>query len=160
MLVPAAVVKNLNIAMVEINEMLMQKYFKSVVTSIILLLGTVLLTAQSEVVRSAEIDRMLAVFAAKNKSQQTIKAWRIQVVAVSDRREMENEKSRFENIYPTMHLEWIYDNPYYILKLRDAAFKEKLDALNLLHRIKHRYPAALLVLDDVKPENVFSNPDL
>jgi hypothetical protein len=140
--------------------MMIQKYFRTVLTPVILLFGVVLMTAQSEVIRSPEIDRMLAVFAAKNKSQETIKAWRIQVVAVSDRREMENEKSRFENIYPTMRLEWIYDNPYYILKLRDAAYKEKLDALNLLHRIKHRYPAALLVLDDVKPEKVFSNPDL
>ncbi|MBK8502121.1 MAG: SPOR domain-containing protein [Saprospiraceae bacterium] len=146
--------------MVEINRMMMQKNLRSVITLSILLLGTGLLTAQSVVLRSTEIDRMLAVYAAKNKSQETIKAWRIQVVAVSDRREMENEKSRFESIYPSMRLEWVYDNPYYILKLRDAAFKEKLDALNLLHRIKHKYPAALLVIDDVKPEKVFSNPDL
>ena len=116
--------------------------------------------AECRLYEAPKSTECLRVFAAKNKSQETIKAWRIQVVAVSDRREMENEKSRFENIYPTMRLEWIYDNPYYILKLRDAAFKEKLDALNLLHRIKHRYPAALVVLDDVKPEKVFSNPDL
>lgn len=115
--------------------------------------------AQSEVVINPTIQQMLSNFAAKNKAQETIRAWRIQVAALSDRREMENEKTRFENIYPYMELEWTYDNPYYILKLRDAAFKDKLTAYNLLHRIKQRYPSALLVLDDVKPEKVLNNPD-
>jgi hypothetical protein len=115
--------------------------------------------AQNEVTLSPEIDRMLTIFASRNKSQETVKAWRIQLAAFSDRREMENEKSRFQNIYPQMQLEWNYDNPYYILKLKNAAFKEKLDALNLLHRIKSRYPSALLVLDDVKLEEVLNNPN-
>lgn len=117
------------------------------------------LGAQNEIIMSASVQQMLNTFAARNKGQETIKAWRIQVAAVSDRRDMENEKTRFENIYPDLRLEWIYDNPYYILKLRDAAFKEKLEAYNLLHRIKRRYPSALLVLDDVKPEKVLNNPD-
>lgn len=116
------------------------------------------LPAQSEVVLSGPLQQMLSTFAAKNKEQETIKAWRIQVAAVSDRREMESEKSRFENIFPDMELEWTYDNPYYLLKLREAAFKDKLAAYNLLHRIKRRYPSALLVLDDVKPEKVLNNP--
>ncbi len=113
--------------------------------------------AQNEVRLSTEIDQMLTVFATKNKNQETIKAWRIQLAALSDRREMEIEKSRFENVYPYLELEWIYDNPYYILKLKNAAFKEKLHALNLLHRIKLRYSSALLVLDDVTPEKLLYN---
>ncbi|MCB0686065.1 MAG: hypothetical protein KDC53_06060 [Saprospiraceae bacterium] len=119
--------------------------------------GTVL-EAQNEVIMSPTIQKMLNTFATKNKSQATIKAWRIQVTAVSDRRDMENEKTRFENIFPNLRLEWTFDNPYYILKLRDAAFKEKLEAYNLLHRVKRRYPSALLVLDDVEPEKVLYNP--
>jgi len=123
-------------------------------------ISSLLVTAQSTVSKSPEVERMLDVFASRNKNQETIRAWRIQIAALSDRREMENEKTRFENLYPYMPLEWEFDNPYYILKLRDAAFKEKLKALNLLHRIKRRYPSALLVLDDVKREKILKSSSI
>jgi hypothetical protein len=113
--------------------------------------------AQNVINLSPSIEKMLAVYEAKNKSQETIKAWRIQVAALSDRREMENEKARFENIFPYYKLEWLHDNPYYILKIKDAAFKEKLDALTLLHLIKRGYPSALVILDDVKPEKILNS---
>ena len=105
----------------------------------LLIASILLLPAQSVVVKSPEVERMLALYAQKNKSQETIKAWRIQIAALSDRREMESEKIRFENIFPYYRLEWIHDNPYYILKIKDAVFKQKLDALTLLHRVKRRY---------------------
>ena len=155
-LVHAEVVRNINTAMAELNRKFMNRLW---LLCLVISLVSETLKAQSEVILSPSVADMLATFATKNKSQETIKAWRIQVAAVSDRRDMENEKSRFENIYPNLRLEWIYDNPYYILKLRDAAFKERLQAYNLLHRIKRRYPSAILVLDDVKPEKVLNNPN-
>ena len=72
------------------------------------------------------------------------------MAAMTERRSMENEKVRFENLYPIYRLEWTYDNPYYLLKIRGRAYREKLDALHLLHQIKDRFPSAILVLDDVK----------
>lgn len=125
----------------------------------LILTVTVMMTGQAQNVidLSPNIEKMLSIYAAKNKSQETIKAWRIQVAALSDRREMENEKTRFENIFPYYEVEWLHDNPYYILKIKDAAFKDKLDALTLLHRIKRRYPSALVILDDVKPEKILNS---
>ena len=113
--------------------------------------------AQSSLNEDPDVSRMLQVYASLNKSRTTVKAWRIQVVASSDRRKVESEKQRFENIYPYLRLELVHDNPYYIIKIRDAAFREKIDALHLLHRIKRRYPAAILVLDDVKPEKLLTS---
>jgi len=86
-----------------------------------------------------------------------VKAWRIQVLASGDRRKVESEKERFENIYPYYRLELVHDNPYYIIKIRDVAYREKIDALHLLHQIKRRYPAAILVLDDVKPQKLLTS---
>ena len=105
------------------------------------------------------ISRMLEAFAEKNKSQEKVKAWTIQVLARSDRRAVENEKVRFEKLYPYLKVEWIHDDPYYILKIRDVFFKEKMDALHLLHRIKRRYPSAILVLDDVRPEKLLNSTE-
>ena len=114
-------------------------------------------TAQGTIQEDPAITRMLDLYALKNKSRTAVKAWKIQVAASSDRRKMENEKDRFGNIYPYLRLELVHDNPYYILKLRDIAYREKIDALHLLHRIKRRYPAAILVLDDVKPETLLTS---
>lgn len=119
--------------------------------------GQMVLAQNSTIVKSASVEQMLNIYAAKNKSQETVRAWKIQVGAFNDRREMEREKSRFENIFPYHRLEWIYDNPYYILKMKDAAFKEKIEALSLLHRIKRRHPSAILILDDVNRKSIFNS---
>ena len=108
--------------------------------------------AQGSLSEEPGVTRMLQEYAARNKSRSTVKAWRIQVAASSNRRRIENEQERFENIYPYYRLELVHDNPYYIIKIRDVAYREKIDALHLLHRIKRRYPSAILVLDDVKPQ--------
>ncbi|NND34525.1 MAG: SPOR domain-containing protein [Saprospiraceae bacterium] len=142
---------------------MMEKYqmhalFKKLLLLTFFFACVVLLPAQNVIIKSPELEHMLALYAQRNKNQETIKAWRIQVAALSDRREMEKEKIRFENIFPYYRLEWIHDNPYYILKIKDAVFKQKLDALTLLHRIKRRYPSALVILDDVKPDKIL-NPN-
>ncbi len=119
--------------------------------------GTVAGFTQNSVTTTPQVDRLLSIYASKNKKKDKVKAWRIQIAALSDRRMMETEKTRFENIYPNIRLEWIHDNPYYILKIKDAVFKDKLDALRLLHRIKRRYQSAILVLDDVEPDEILNN---
>ena len=139
------------------NSQQYKQLMKIALLSFLSVWGLALVSAQNVLTKSPELERMLSVYAQKNKSQETIKAWRIQVAALSDRREMEKEKTRFENIFPYYRLEWIYDNPYYILKVKDATFKQKLDALNLLHRIKRRYPSALLILDDVKRDKILNS---
>jgi hypothetical protein len=117
------------------------------------------LYGQAQIDEPAAISRMLNAYAEKNKSQEKVKAWRIQVLATSDRRAIEKEKIRFENLYPYLRLEWIHDNPYYILKIKDVAYGRKMDALHLLHRIKDRYPSAILVLDDVLSVQLLNSPD-
>ncbi len=120
-----------------------------------LLVIPVMSWCQHTVHENPSVERMLHTYAQKNKAQEKVRAWRIQLAAMTERRSMENEKARFENIYPYYRLEWTFDNPYYILKLKGRAFREKLDALHILHRLKDRYPSAILVLDDVKRQDLF-----
>lgn len=147
--VPVAAVKNLNIVMVESKI----KYLILAFTVV----GSMSGMAQNSIQEDPDISRMLSAYAAKNKQQETVKAWRIQVAAGSDRRVIENEQRRFENIYPSLGLELLHDNPYYILKIQDRAYRSKVDALALLHRIKSRYPSAILVLDDVRTEKLLNS---
>ncbi len=150
----AAAERNTNTVMVE------SRFIRPVFFVVVFIIASAsALCAQSlhTIEEEPSITRMLQVYTNKFKAIENVRAWRIQVAAVTDRREMEQEKSRFERLFPYLRLDWEHDNPYYILTIRDVAFQEKLDALHLLHKIKDRYPSAILVLDDVKPDQL-SNP--
>ena len=124
------------------------------------LTSIITVSAQSgHINEESSITRMMKIYANKYKSIDKVKAWRIQVAALIDRRDMEKEKIRFENVFPYHRLVWKHDNPYYILTISDVAYLEKLDALHLLHKIKNRYPSAILVLDDVRPEQLLDQSD-
>ena len=141
------VVRNTSIVMGESNRFLKGAFL------VICFWGTLITVhAQGSLSEDPGVSRMLQEYANRHKSRSTVKAWRIQVAASSNRRRIESEKERFENIYPYYRLELVHDNPYYIIKIRDIAYREKIDALHLLHQIKRRYPSAILVLDDVKPQ--------
>jgi len=124
------------------------------------LCGASALQAQNSLHEPAEITRMIEAFQAKYKSQETVKAWKIQIAASSDRREIERQKARFENLFPYYRLEWVHDNPYYILKMKDLVFARKIDALHLLHEIKnrHNFPA-ILILDDIDRQKLLVADD-
>ncbi len=127
-----------------------------VIFFVLALMGMFICDAMSQSVVNEEpaLERMLEVYAQKNKSQAQVKAWRIQIGAMTDRREMEAELERFENVFPYYNLEWTYDNPYYLLKLKNRAYKYKLDALTILHELKDEYPSAIVILDDVPREDL------
>ena len=149
----AGVAKNSSTVMEESNHWKLGALIRCYLYA--LLLGTPLLgLSQHSIQEDASVERMLQVYAQKNKAQETVRAWRIQLAAMTERRSMENEKVRFENLYPYHRLEWTYDNPYYLLKIRGRAYEDKLDALHLLHQLKNRFPSAILILDDVKREDL------
>lgn len=123
---------------------------------LLLVMGLVYRTqAQSTVAEPPALTQMIQAFTSSNKSKQTTKAWTIQVAVSSDRRAVERERGRFGRVFPQHRLEWVHDDPYYILKMKDIAFARKVDAMHLLHQIKRRYTSsAILVLEDVSPEEL------
>jgi hypothetical protein len=109
---------------------------------------------QHQIEENPAVESMLQTLARQNKARETVKAWRVQIAAMTDRRKMETEMTRFRNLYPYYSREWIYDNPYYLLKLKGKAYVKKLDALTVLHELKDEYPSAIVVLDDIKREDL------
>ncbi|MBX2815613.1 MAG: hypothetical protein KTR24_06440 [Saprospiraceae bacterium] len=115
-------------------------------------------SGQSSIQEPAALSRMIQQYTFKNKEVTTTKAWTIQVAVSTDRREVERERGRFGRIFPQHRLEWVHDDPYYLLKMKDIAFVQKRDALHLLHEIKDRYrSSAILVLEDVPPEKLLQS---
>ena len=79
--------------------------------------------------------------------------WRIQILATTDRQNMESALRQFRNLYPSIPVDWLHTKPYY--KVRAGAFTTKRDALRTLYILKADYPGAYPVQDNqIKPEEL------
>lgn len=62
-----------------------------------------------------------------NRSNPRIDGWRVQIMASTDRLQVEEGRNRFRQLYPEVTADLIQEKPYY--KLRVGAFRTKLEAL-------------------------------
>jgi len=86
------------------------------------------------------VDKMMTRYAEINKMKTEVAGWRIQLVATTDRRKLEATKDAFMRNYPNIPIDWEHAKPYY--RLRAGAFRTKLEAIRVLHRLKKDYPSA------------------
>ena len=111
-----------------------------------------LMQAQGVINEKAEpkVPDLMKRFTENNKSATTIKGWRIQILATTDRDKMETALRQFESLYPNIPVDWVHAKPYY--KIRAGAFTAKRDALQTLYILKPDYPTAYPVQDnEIKP---------
>ena len=100
-----------------------------------------------------KVAQLMQRFVDQNKSQTTLNGWRIQLLATNDRQNMENALRRFENLYPSIPVDWLHAKPYY--KIRAGAFANKREALRTLYILKTDYPGAYPVQDNqIRPEEL------
>ncbi len=74
-----------------------------------------------------------------NRSTPRIEGWRVQLMATTDRTQVEEGRNRFRQLYPEVAADWIQEKPYY--KLRVGAFRSKLEALGFIATLVE-YPSA------------------
>ncbi len=120
------------------------------IISILSILFCLSANAQVKVFETPPVMDIMQRYTAQNKSSMGELGWRVQILSTTDRREMENEKQKFMNLYPHLSVSWDYKAPYY--RLRVGAFKKKIETAGMIFQIKKDYPAALPVKDDeIKP---------
>ena len=121
---------------------------KKILLSLLLLSTFSGLQAQGTVSETVEpqVERLMQRFVNQNRSKPTVKGWRIQILATTDRQRMEEALHKFERLYPSVHADWLHAKPYY--KVRAGAFATKRDALRTLYILKQDYPAAYPVQDN------------
>lgn len=104
---------------------------------------------------SVSVDRFMEKFVLNGKANETIKAWRIQIITTDDRREMERAKSNFSLMYPGMNVDWKHVAPYY--QVRVGYFENKNKLMPFLLELKKTFPAATPVYDNVSKRALVSN---
>lgn len=107
------------------------------------------------VVASNEVEALIKKFKIQGKSNEQVRAWRIQIITTDDRREMESALARFSNLYPGVHVEWKHVVPYY--QVRVGAYENKLDLMPFLLEVKKIFPSATPVNDMVNKKNLVNN---
>lgn len=99
------------------------------------------------------IGKMMTTYVSKNKTTFQLDGWRIQILATTDRRKMEEAKSKFLANYPDISIDWTHSKPYY--RLRAGAFESKLNAARLLYILKEDYPSAYPAKDNnIRPQEL------
>ena len=113
-----------------------------------------ILSAQSEITVQAEpaVVKMMERFVAKGKSEENIKAWRIQIITTDNRREMEQARATFLKMYPDTDMEWKHIAPYY--QVRVGYFEKKQHLMPFLLELKKIFPAATPVYDNVSKRSL------
>jgi len=99
--------------------------------------------SQVEVKEDFPIDMMMRRYAEINNTKQTVSGWRIQIMAKTDRRAIEQAKENFILEFPGVAVDWTHSKPYY--RLRAGAFQTKLEAVKMAQQIKKKYPGAFPV---------------
>ncbi len=96
---------------------------------------------------SATITQMMDQFTSTNKSESTIKGWRIQIITTNNRRKMEAARSKFSSMYPDIDVKWNHVAPYYRVKV--GAYEDKMQLMGFLLELKKEFPGVIPVMDNV-----------
>ena len=73
-----------------------------------------------------KISQLFRNWTNSNRANPGVDGWRVQIMATTDRQQVEDARNRFRLQHPDVPAEWIHEKPYY--KLRAGAFRTKLEA--------------------------------
>lgn len=99
---------------------------------------------------TAVINRYIA----SNKSQNDIDGWRIQVLATTDRRQLEQSYRRFKETFPDLKAEWVHQEPYY--KINAGAFVSRRTSLAMCQEVRKQFSQALPVVDRIPYDEIIN----
>lgn len=78
--------------------------------------------------------------------------YRVQIFYGSDRREVFNEQSKFNNSYPELNTYITYKQPNYYLRVGD--FRTRLEAQRLMNDLKGTFPTLFIFREKINAPNL------
>ena len=94
-----------------------------------------------------DVERVLNLFAEVSEAEEEVEGWRVQILATTDRQQLERTEAEFKSTYPSVPVDWVHNSPYY--KLRAGAFFTRPEADGLRQRLSHEFEGVYLVKDEV-----------
>lgn len=134
-----------------------KRHLKFAIVLIFLFLNLGLSIGQKNITinTSPSVDRYMQQFIYNGKSNENIKAWRIQIITTDNRRDMEQAIALFKNMYPEISMDWQHLAPYY--QVRVGHFETRNKLMPFLLDFKKTFPAATPVYDTVSKRSLVNN---
>lgn len=129
----------------------MNRFLKIVAVGLACLAFTQAAKSQN-IVEEPLITRMMKSYVDYHKNHTELRGWRIQLIATTDKRQMESARKKFAETYPDYDAVFTHVPPFFHLKA--GAFLKKQDALPFLEKMKETYPGAFLVADQLEVEEL------
>ncbi|PPK85101.1 sporulation related protein [Neolewinella xylanilytica] len=95
-----------------------------------------------------DVSRVLNLFSDINERESKVEGWRVQLLATTDRQQLETTERKFRADYPSVTVDWVHNKPYY--KLRAGAFFTRQEAERLRQNLSQEYEGVYLVKDQVE----------
>ncbi|WP_116107997.1 SPOR domain-containing protein [Lewinella sp. IMCC34191] len=95
-----------------------------------------------------DVSRVLDLFSEINEREDKVEGWRVQLLATTDRQQLETTEKQFRADYPSVTVDWVHNKPYY--KLRAGAFFTRQEAERLRQNLSEEYEGVYLVKDEVE----------
>lgn len=110
----------------------------------LLLLGFAQIMQAQEVQLNEDpkVAQVMRAWVNANRAEPKVEGWRVQIMASTDRAQVEQTRNRFRTEYPDVPATVIQEQPYY--KLRVGAYRTKSEALALISTLSGwpgAYPA-------------------
>jgi hypothetical protein len=110
--------------------------------------------AQTQYVVTADedVNQLLNRFSEINETTDVVDGWRVQILATTDRRQLETAEADFQETYPSIPVDWVHNSPYY--KLRAGAFFTRPEADRLRQRLSQDIEGVYLVRDEIEESEI------
>lgn len=103
---------------------------------------------QVNIIEPPALSNAMRIFIEQNKGIKEVNAWRVQVLATTDRRQMEEAKRQFERLFPDMQAEWSHEQPYY--KIKVGAYLKRREAMSVCQEVKKNFRQAITIFERVE----------
>ncbi len=128
-------------------------YFKLCLFSILFICSADISAQNISIIEPPLLKDLLERHVELNKQREFVKGWRVQILATTNRIELEKSMNNFNLYYPEIPVNWVHEKPWY--KLRAGAFSTKLETAKLMFELKERYPGAYPTKDSqVRPNEL------
>lgn len=104
------------------------------------------------VTEDVSISQSMARWKDYNLGHPEVQGWRVQIIATTERRQMESARRKFELLYPEDELVFVHNMPFYQLKAGAFLYSRKAHAFQ--HKLLADFPGAILVSESVKMEEL------
>ena len=129
----------------------------------IFILNTFLLLAVSSEINAqgivnfhenGNITSLMEQFLAFNMQNAMIPGFKIQIISTTDRREMDETRQKFSNLYPTLPISWKHIAPNY--QVRVGAYRTKSDLMAVINDIRRNFPMSTPVADMIDKKDLIT----